>query len=207
MKKILILLMALCSFSILASERNEYCVAKKIHDIGYGSSMFYSINCSDGKKYETDPILTTLLIPIPYQWSKVAKKKLNKFMSAKGFQEVADLLHDNQGDHTGYLVFSKKNRSEEFMLVRAYEKKNQGLDGLSNFSVITSSTVNGVSSFLYEALADSDINIVADRDGFSKRIFSFHNPDMVFYNGPEYDFRVGSFMNLKKYNKFILYRD
>jgi hypothetical protein len=76
--------------NVTAATTSEICVAQKVHLISYASTMHYQVNCKN-EQFKSTSIITTAIIPFPYEWGKVARQFLNSLMNEKGYASVAKI--------------------------------------------------------------------------------------------------------------------
>lgn len=109
----------------------EICVAQKVWDISYASTMHYQVNCKN-QEFNTPFIFTTFLVPLPYHWGDLARKKLSKVMEKRGYLPAGKINKVTTIESTVWgfnqkgtrevalafkdpvLVFSKSNQKQEY---------------------------------------------------------------------------------------------
>jgi hypothetical protein len=130
--KTLTLIITLLSInsSALAS---ELCMAQKGESVGYSSTMKYLVNCRNGKEFSSPKIITAFLLPIPYQWGKVARKKLNTMMSESGFVQDSSVQ-----EREPVLIFNTEKTNNTYCTASESNHQQVGLDhknDLFDFSI------------------------------------------------------------------------
>jgi hypothetical protein len=88
LKSFLVLLSV--TFSAAAGASSKHCIAEIDHQIGYASFAHYNVDCGD-EKFKTPTIVTSYLLPLPYNWGGVVKNKLDKVMVKRSMTEVAKI--------------------------------------------------------------------------------------------------------------------
>jgi hypothetical protein len=102
MKLIFSFFIFVLSASCLADD--GLCVAQKDESVSYASYMDYTVNCQGGVKFKTKSNITTVLLPIPYNWNKIALQRLQAEMTSRKDKEVVQ-LKQNQGQYDSLIIF------------------------------------------------------------------------------------------------------
>lgn len=138
MKKLLIMLIALGSGLSNAGENvsgdSDVCVASYVHDISYGSTMYYNVICGSGE-FRTNPNITAVLLPIPYKWSGVAYDRLSREMKKRGYRLKGILRPGSslpQGSLSGndhsVFVFDQNSKRNEYCTVLMSSEQSSGIE-------------------------------------------------------------------------------
>jgi len=87
MKIVLLLLAAFVSQGALAAET---CVAQKVTDINYASTVYYQVYCGT-EAFSGPTYFQTILLPLPYNAAAAARKGLATLMKSKGYTQAAKI--------------------------------------------------------------------------------------------------------------------
>ena len=183
MKKLTI---ALSLFAYTTTFAADVCIARKNHDIGYGSTMNYIVKCSDGKNFETRKIVTTVLLPLPYNWGKVAKKRLYREMSELGYTEVAQFkpviktkIHDGTPIH----FFEKSDTGATYCSVIKY---NQFVAGLHHEKIIFDVVItceDPLDEWRFFGIMQSELDEITQNHGYTKVLEDEYNLEFETFQG------------------------
>lgn len=147
----------------------DTCVAQKIHDISYGSRMYYRVECAK-TGFNTKSIITTFLLPLPYHWGNSARKNLYNEMTKKGYSEVTK-FDPYKGSREPIHVFQKEDVSASFCSVILYNEKTIGLKTKSTiYDVIIACGNKPGEDTRFKGLTEKEIVEYMDKLGFRKSL-------------------------------------
>lgn len=109
MKKIIFLV--LFASSAFASDSEKFCTAYEKASVSYGSTLWYEIDCGEGV-FQTPRIMTSYLLPLPYNWKAASVKRLKAAMAARGvvpLSKIPNKIYAGNFFEKNLLVYGPKS--------------------------------------------------------------------------------------------------
>ncbi len=123
---VLCFLLAISSI-IAAPNESEVCIAVKNHDINYASFLNYQVKCKNSE-LESDAIMTTLYLPLPYNWGARARRILDTKMLEFKMQRVAQMDSGLEDDILIYDSAVGNENSSKLCTILKFNVKKTGIN-------------------------------------------------------------------------------
>lgn len=166
--RLLILALAQC-ISLSAFAEEKFCIAHEQDDIGYASTMNYVINCGS-EQFETDRIITSVLLPLPYNWKAVLLKRLNAAMKSQKVVLLAKIPGMYKGNmfEEALLVYGPAStRGSHFCQISQTNQRTVGLNAKTTvWDLEFNCDSNTDTPSSYTGLTESEIVEVITHLGF-----------------------------------------
>jgi len=123
---VLCFLLAISSI-IAAPNESKVCIAVKNHDINYASFLNYQVKCKN-REFETEAIMTTLYLPLPYNWGARARRILDTKMLEFKMQRVAQIDSGLEDDILIYDSALTNESSSNLCTILKFNVKKAGIN-------------------------------------------------------------------------------
>ena len=166
------------SFSV-SSFAKHICVATVFEEVGYASYMASKIYCQDGSVYQSRKNVTTFLLPIPYQWKKVAHDNMRSVMTDGGFKEMSKIKTNSK--YLTYVYDVKSAEKQNYCIVeKSLYTVQSGLNGKVSRRDVYISCDDGTGQVEGSAVTDRELAEFMSEKGYSP-LFKYNNDRFIFY--------------------------
>lgn len=151
----------------------KICVASENSKIGYASKMSYDIKCNDGKSYDSEAIVTSFILPLPYNWKSSSKEKLKDTMDKLNMREVARFknAYPQNSFEKDLIVYSSEiYPAAGYCLISKAGRSSVGLEAKKEVWNLKAAC-DSKSSFInidYTGITNDDVKTVLAREGLVK---------------------------------------
>lgn len=162
--------LALTFVSSASDSEESYCIALKNDSISYTAFLNYKVKCL-GEDFETQKIITQILIPLPYHWGNRARSILNNELKALNMKMIGMI---DGGYENDIIIYGKENYSEKidhFCTAVKYNKKKIGMQNLETvFDVMISCGDGAIVKEVWQGIRQEELLNYMDGLGYKSSL-------------------------------------